>query len=96
MRQGHYKELNLGLPTYGRAGWQAQSTCVQQHSHRALKQQAAGMGNTWKSKSRLEFAAFSQRARVYLSNHLQKMVLSKDTVMHPIQKAVQERQNYAL
>lgn len=54
------------------------------------------MGNTWKSKSRLEFAAFSQRARVYLSNHLQKMVLSKDTVMHPIQKVVQERQNYAL
>jgi len=54
------------------------------------------MGNTWKSKSRLEFAALSQRARVYLSNHLQKMVLSKDTVMHPIQKAVQEQQNYAL
>jgi len=86
------RELNLTLLGYC-TGWltSAQGTCRAQHSHRALKQPAAGMGNTWKRKSTLDIDCLqptSARAHL-LSNHLQKIVLSKEIVMYPIQQVVQ-------
>lgn len=85
------KELNLRLPGYCTGCLTStEGTCVAQHSRRALKQPAAGRGNTWKRKSPLDLHYLpSTSAYVHLlSNHVQKAVLRKQMVPYPVQKVV--------